>query len=355
MEYLDQPRAIRQGEALPVDQIESFLKDTIAGLHGNVSLKQFPSGASNLTYLVTCGNRQMVLRCPPHGTKAATAHDMGREYKVLSALSDHWRYAPRPLAYSEDASIIGCPFYVMERIQGIILRKEIPAGILTSAADIRSLFEKFVEVLFELHSLDYQKIGLGDLGRPNGYVQRQVTGWNRRYRAARTPDVPDCEKVMAWLEDKMPPETETPAIIHNDYKLDNVVLDPKDPLKIIGVLDWEMTTVGDPLMDLGGTLGYWVEKDDPQERHLMRAMPTHVDGALGRREFIAHYGQLSGRQMEHFDFYLCFGIFRLIVIVQQIYYRYYHGQTSDLRFKRYAKGVSVLERAAGRVIEHSDL
>jgi aminoglycoside phosphotransferase (APT) family kinase protein len=354
MEYLDQPQAVRQAEALPVDRIESFLKDTIPGLHGKVTLRQFPSGASNLTYWVACGNRQMVLRCPPHGTKAAGAHDMGREYKVLSALSGHWPYAPRPLAYTEDESIIGCPFYAMERIEGIILRKEIPPGLLTSAADIRSLFEKFVEVLFELHSLDYQKIGLDDLGHPEGYVRRQVTGWNRRYRAARTPDVPDCENIMAWLEEKMPPETEKPAIIHNDYKLDNIILDPKEPLKIIGVLDWEMTTVGDPLMDLGSTLGYWVDNDDPKERHLMRTMPTHLDGALRRKEFIAYYGQLSGRQMEHFDFYLCFGIFRLIVIVQQIYYRYYHGQTNNHRFKKFAKGVAVLERSAKRVIEYSD-
>ena len=230
-----------------------------------------------------------------------------------------------------------------------------PGRIIHAFFQLRTLFEKFVEVLYELHSLDYRRIGLGDLGRPDGYVQRQVAGWSKRYRKARTPDVPDCERVMAWLEEKMPPETESPTIIHNDYKLDNIVLDANDPLKIIGVLDWEMTTIGDPLMDLGGTLGYWVEKDDPAERHLLRPMPTHLDGALRRREFVAYYGRMSGRRMDHFDFYLCFGIFRLIVIVQQIYYRYYHGQTNNPRFKKYAAGLPVLERAARRIIERSDL
>lgn len=355
MEFRDQPQAVRPGEMLCLDAIEIFLRDTIPGLQGKLTLEQYPSGASNLTYLVACKNRQMVLRCPPFGTKAASAHDMGREYKVLSALSGHWPYAPRPLAYTDDESIIGCPFYVMERIEGVILHREIPPGLYAFPSQIRTLFEKFVGVLVDLHALDFRRIGLGDLGRPEGYVQRQVAGWSRRYRAARTPDVPDCEPVMAWLAEKMPPETDQPTIIHNDYKLDNIILDANDPLKIIGVLDWEMTTIGDPLMDLGCTLGYWVQKNDPQERHLMRSMPTHLDGALGRREFVEYYGRLSGRRMDHFDFYHCFGIFRMIVIVQQIYYRYYHGQTNNPRFKKFADGVPVLERMARRVIEQSDL
>jgi aminoglycoside phosphotransferase (APT) family kinase protein len=326
------------------------LKNSISGLEGALTLEQFPSGASNLTYLLTCGKRRMVLRRPPIGTKAATAHDMGREYKVLSALCEHWPYAPRPLAYCPDASLIGGPFYVMERIEGIIVRKDLPPGILSNPSHLRRLFERFVEVLNELHCLDYGRIGLGDLGKPEGYVQRQVQGWCQRYRAARTPDVPDFESVMAWLEEKMPPESRKAGIIHNDFKFDNIVLDPSDPLKIVGVLDWEMSTLGDPLMDLGGTLGYWVEKDDPPERHVMRTMPTHLDGALTRKEFVDLYGRLSGIEMDRFDFYYCFGLFRLAVIVQQIYYRYYHGQTRDERFARYAFGIPVLERAAKEVI-----
>ncbi|MDQ1334008.1 MAG: hypothetical protein QG552_958 [Thermodesulfobacteriota bacterium] len=355
MDYIDRPADVRKGEDLSSENIEAYLKKVMPDLEGPVRVRQYPSGASNLTYLLSFDNRQLVLRRPPFGTKAATAHDMGREYKVLSALSRHWPYAPRPLVYCEDHAVIGSPFYAMEHLKGIILRKDIPDDLFSSAAQVRRLFEKFVNILYELHSLDYHAIGLGDLGKPEGYVRRQVLGWNKRYRAARTPDVPDCESVMAWLEEKIPPETERPGIIHNDFRLDNIVLDPADPFKIIGVLDWEMCTIGDPLMDLGCTLGYWVQKDDPEERHLIRNMPTHVDGALTRRELVDLYGQISGLRMDRFDFYYCFGLFRLAVIIQQIYYRFYHGQTQDQRAKGYARGVPVLERAAKAVMARSDL
>jgi aminoglycoside phosphotransferase (APT) family kinase protein len=354
-DHIDRPGVVRNGEQLDLNRVEAFLKDSIPGLAGDFTLAQFPSGASNLTYLVTCGQRQLILRRPPFGTKAATAHDMGREVKVLSALCDHLPYVPRPLVYCQDGSVMGCPFYVMERIEGIILRQDLPPGLFDSPSKLRALFERFVEVLNELHALDYTAVGLADLGKPQGYVQRQVLGWSKRYRAARTPDVPDFEAVMGWLADKMPPETERAAIIHNDFKLDNIVLDPSDPFKIIGVLDWEMCTLGDPLMDLGSTLGYWVDKDDPPERHLMRSMPTHLEGALTRREFVETYGRLSGLRMDGFDFYYCFGLFRLAVIIQQIYYRYYHGQTKNERFKGFALAVPVLERAAADVIAKSDL
>jgi len=355
MDYIDHPTEMRKGEGLSPDSIEAYLKEVMPDLKGPVHARQYPSGASNLTYLLSFDNRQLVLRRPPFGTKAATAHDMGREYRVLSALSRNWPYAPRPLLYCEDVAVIGSSFYIMEHLRGVILRKDMPDGLFTSAAQVRRLFEKFVNILHELHSLDYGAIGLADLGKPDGYVGRQVLGWNKRYRAARTPDVPDCESIMVWLEEKIPPETQRPGIIHNDFKLDNIVLDPSDPFKIIGVLDWEMCTVGDPLMDLGCTLGYWVQKDDPDERHLIRTMPTHLDGALTRREFVDLYGRISGIRMDRFDFYYCFGLFRLAVIIQQIYYRFYHGQTQDPRAKRYAEGVPVLERAAREVIARSDL
>ena len=355
MDHMDRPTDVRQSEELAADRIESYLKETIPGLEGPVQVQQYPGGASNLTYLLSFANRQLVLRRPPFGTKAATAHDMGREYKVLSALNRHWPYAPRPLLYCRDESVMGAPFYVMEHLPGIILRKEIPQGLFTTPQQVRRLYEKFVNALVELHSLDYTAMGLGDLGRPEGYVRRQVLGWNKRFRAARTPDVPDCEAVMAWLEEKIPPETGQSGIIHNDFKLDNIVLDPSDPYKIIGVLDWEMCTVGDPLMDLGCTLGYWVEKDDPEERHVIRTMPTHIDGALTRRQLVDLYGRTSGIKMDRFDFYYCFGLFRLAVIIQQIYYRYFHGQTRNPRVKTYAQGVHVLEGAAGRAIARSEL
>lgn len=355
MDHVDRPADVRRGEELDAARIESYLKETIPGLEGPVQIRQYPGGASNLTYLLSFAGRQLVLRRPPFGTKAATAHDMGREYKVLEALSQHWPYAPQPQVYCGDESVMGAPFYVMEQVRGIILRKDIPEGLFATPGQVRRLYEKFVSALAELHSLDYTAIGLGDLGRADGYVNRQVLGWNRRFRAARTPDVPDCEGVMAWLEERIPPETPHSGIIHNDFKLDNIVLDPSDPYKIIGVLDWEMCTIGDPLMDLGCTLGYWVQKDDPEERHIIRTMPTHIDGALTRREFVGLYGRISGVQMDRFDFYYCFGLFRLAVIVQQIYYRFYHGQTRLPRVKAYARGMHVLEGAAKKVITRSGL
>ena len=355
MDFTDQATGIRAGEELDRASIEAFLKDAIPGLAGDLTLRQFPSGHSNLTYLVSVGDREMVLRRPPFGHKAETAHDMGREYRILKAIHSVYPYAPRPLAYTDDASVTGSPFYVMEKISGIILRRDLPPGLDLSPPRVRRLFERLLEVLHELHSIDYGSVGLENFGRPRGYVTRQVTGWNRRYRAARTPDVPGCEDIMAWLEEKMPPESDRPGLIHNDFKFDNVVLDPGDPMKIIGVLDWEMATLGDPLMDLGCSLGYWVEKDDPPERQAIRYMPTHLEGAMTRREMVAHYARLSGLKMENFDFYLCFGLFRLAVIVQQIYYRYYHGQTGDQRFKAMSGAVAVLDRAAREVIENSDL
>ena len=355
MDFKDKATSIRSGEELEQSKVESFIRDSIPGLKGEMTLRQFPSGHSNLTYLVTVGDREMVLRRPPFGHKAKTAHDMGREYHILTAIHSVYPYAPRPLVFSEDKSIIGCPFYVMQKISGIILRRDLPAGLGLSSAQLHQLFERLVHVLHELHTIDFKSVGLENFGKPHGYVSRQVNGWNKRYRAARTPDVPECEDIMTWLEEKMPSETDRPGLIHNDFKFDNVVLDPNDPIKIIGVLDWEMATIGDPLMDLGCSLGYWVEKDDPPERQAIRFMPTHLDGAMTRREMVNYYARLSGLEMEDFDFYFCFGLFRLAVIIQQIYYRYYHGQTSDERFKALVHGVAVLDRSAREVIEKSDL
>jgi aminoglycoside phosphotransferase (APT) family kinase protein len=315
-----------------------------------MTLKQFPSGHSNLTYLVTVGDREMVLRRPPFGHKAKTAHDMNREYRILSAIHEVYPYAPRPLAYSKDESIIGCPFYVMEKISGIILRRNLPAGLEFSPVQVRRLFERLVEVLYQLHSIDYKTAGLENFGKPRGYVSRQVTGWNRRYRAARTPDVPECEDIMGWLEEKMPPETNRPGLIHNDFKFDNVVLDPNDPMNIIGVLDWEMATLGDPLMDLGASLAYWVEQGDPPPFQAMRMMPTNADGAPTRAEVVARYAAKSGLEVDDFSFYYCYGLFRLAGIVQQIYFRSYHGQTEDPRFKNLNLWVSVLAQAAEGVV-----
>ncbi|MCD6281466.1 MAG: phosphotransferase family protein [Deltaproteobacteria bacterium] len=355
MDIIDKPREIRQGEELDAKAIEGFLKESIPGLTGNISIQQFPSGFSNLTYMLSVGDRNFVLRRPPFGRKAKSAHDMSREYRILNALKDVFPYAPRPLAYTEDTSIIGCPFYVMERIEGIILRKDLPEGLHFTPDKARQLCENLLDVQCDLHSIDYKKIGLENFGRPEGYVKRQVEGWSERYRAAKTPDAPGFEDVMSWLHEKMPTDFRKPCIIHNDFKLDNVVLDPKNPLKIIGVLDWEMATIGDPIMDLGNSLAYWVQADDPPDVQAIRMMPTNIPGALTREELVARYAEKTGIAIDNFDFYLCFGLFRLAVIAQQIYYRYYHGQTKDERFKLLIIAVNVLEKSALRIIDMSRL
>ena len=351
----DRATSIRSGEELDAKKVLDFLRDSVPGLKGEVEIKQFPSGFSNLTYLVKVGEREMVLRHPPFGRKAKTAHDMGREYRVLSSLKPVFPYCPQPLVYTEDEAVMGCPFYVMERIPGVILRRDLPKGMELSPQEARTLSENLIKVQCQLHTVDYVQAGLGDFGRPEGYVRRQVEGWSKRYRDARTPDAPDFEKVMQWLYDKMPGESGIVGIIHNDFKFDNAVLDPSNPTEIIGILDWEMATLGDPLMDLGSSLGYWVEKDDPEMMQAIRQMPTHLEGMLTRKEQFALYSELRGIKTDNFDFYYCFGLFRLAVIAQQIYYRFYHGQTKDERFGMLIAAIRVLEATALQVIEKSDL
>ena len=353
MDLTDKAAAIRNGEALDRKKVEVFLKEALPGLSGELTIRQFPGGFSNLTYLLSIDDRELVLRRPPFGTKAKSAHDMSREFRILTALHPVFPYCPKPLAYMEDPDVIGCPFYVMERLSGIILRKNLPEGMTLAPARADTLCDRFLDVLAELHRIDYTAVGLENFGKPDGYVMRQVTGWSERYRAARTPDAPDFETVMAWVKEKMPPDAEKPSIIHNDYRLDNIVLDHADHGRIIGVLDWEMATVGDPLMDIGNTLAYWVQSDDPEERREMRNMPTHLPGFPTRAELIRRYAAKSGRAIENFDFYYCFGLFRLAVIIQQIYYRYFHGQTRDKRFAALIFGVHILESAARRVMEGS--
>jgi aminoglycoside phosphotransferase (APT) family kinase protein len=355
MDLTDKPTKVRQGEELDLRAVEPLLKDSIAGLSGELSVEQFPSGYSNLTYLIKVGDTELVLRRPPFGTKAKTAHDMGREYRILTALHPVFPYCPKPLAYVNDESVLGCPFYMMQRIEGIVLRKNLPKGLDFTPGQMRTLCENLLDVHYQLHSIDYKAVGLEGFGKPEGYVRRQVEGWSGRYKAAHTPDAPTFEKVIGWLHGKMPPDSPQPAIIHNDYKFDNVVLDRENPLKIIGVLDWEMATIGDRLMDLGSSLGYWVQNDDRPDFQAVRMLPTNLPGALTREQFVKRYAEKAGIRIDNFDFYFCFGLFRLAGIVQQIYYRYYHGQTKDERFKPLIGVVHALEKEATRTIQRSSV
>ena len=347
-DVIDRPVEVRRGETLETTRLEPYLREKL-GLEGDVEVLQYPSGFSNLTYMLRVGGSEVVLRRPPFGSKPKSGHDMKREHDVLAALHGAFPYCPRPLHLCEDTSIIGSPFYIMERVEGIIVRRDFPTDLSLSPDAIGALFDRVIGVHAELHAVDHRAVGLEDFGKPEGYVERQVSGWSERYRRARTPDVPDCENVMAWLEQNRPPESGRGCIVHNDFRLDNVVLDPGEPRRIIGVLDWEMATIGDPLMDLGASLAYWVEDDDPAPFQAMRMMPTNVAGAPTREEVVASYAAKSGFEIGDFGFYYCYGLFRLAGIVQQIYYRSYHGQTEDPRFKNLNLWVGVLARSAEAV------
>ena len=344
-DFVDQPRTVRTGEELNLARLEPFLLSHFPESAGPISVDQFPSGHSNLTYLVHLGQRDFVLRRPPFGSKVKTAHDMGREYRVLSKLHSVYPPAPKVLLSCDDDSVIGAPFYMMEPVRGVIIRRDPPAGLPFPAETARGLSESFVDNLARLHSLDYESAGLADLGKPQGYLERQVRGWIERYHGSKTHELPEVERISKWMIERMP-STTAAALIHNDYKYDNVVLDPADITRIIGVLDWEMCTIGDPLSDLGTTLAYWVDPQDSEELQKIRWCPSTYPGSFTRAQLVERYARASDRDVSNLDFYVVFARFKVAVIVQQIYYRYRQGLTKDPRFRAMAEVVKVLMRAA---------
>jgi aminoglycoside phosphotransferase (APT) family kinase protein len=355
--FIDAPHAVRAGEELDVEKVAEYLRATLPEpLAGAPEVGQFAGGASNLTYLLRYPERQLVLRRAPFGHKAKGAHDMVREAHVMEALSKVYPYVPAIVAICEDEGVLGAPFYVMERIEGVIVRRDPPPELGLDAPErARALCLSVVDRLIELHRIDHAAAGLSQLGKGPGYVARQIGGWSDRYLRSRTPDVPDCKEVMAWLDAKKPASEVAIAVIHNDYRFDNVVLDPNNPIRVIGVLDWEMATLGDPLMDLGNSIAYWVQADDEPFRCSMRGQPTNLPGMFTRAEVVQYYGEKTGLRVDNFDFYEVYGMFRLAVILQQIYYRYYHRQTQNQRFATFGQSVSYLEGACRRLIERSKL
>ncbi len=351
---IDEPRAVRASEALDEEALGAWLRASLPELSGPLVVEQFPSGHSNLTYMLRVGARELVLRRPPFGAKIKSAHDMGREFKILTGLCGVTTKAPRPVAFCEDEGVLGAPFYLMERVRGVILRGMRsnpglgPEGL--GPEVMRRLSEALVDNLVELHGVDLEAAGLADLGRPEGYVQRQIEGWTRRWESARTDEVPTIEAAAAWLAAHMPPEAGA-TLIHNDYKYDNVVLDPEDLTRIVAVLDWEMATIGDPLMDLGTTLGYWFTADDPDDLRQLPFGPTVLPGNLSRREVVERYGERSGRDVSGFLFYYVYALFKIAVIIQQIYARFRRGLTDDPRFAMFGFGVQMIGRTAARALE----
>ena len=349
-ELVDKAGSIRAGEELNLDALRQHLEPVLGSNVSELQVSQFPGGHSNLTYLLSSGDAKWVLRRPPFGSKVKSAHDMSREYKILSALKSVYSYGPIPIHFCNDHSVLGCDFYLMNYIEGLVIRREYPTNLNLTPEQIHQQLLNFFDVLGDLHSVNLNEAGLDTFGKPVGYVRRQVEGWTRRWEDAVTPDTVNCDITIKWLHDNMPAESGLASVIHNDYKLDNVIFDANDPLQVIGVLDWEMSTVGDPLMDLGCTLGYWVQTTDPEFFRDARTMPSDIEGAPLRVEIIKRFQDRTGLSVEHFPFYFCFGLFRLCVIGQQIYYRYYHGHTKDERFAGFLTKAHVLQKMCELII-----
>lgn len=343
----DEPRPVRDGEDLPLDRLEAFLRTVLPGRIDPVTVAQFPGGYSNLTYLVRCGAREYVLRRPPAGAAVRGGHDMLREHRLLSRLAPAYPKAPRPVAACEDPSVLGAPFYLMERVRGVILRRHRSAD---SGVDVTALSASLVDTLAELHGVDLAAAGLSDLGRPQGYALRQVRGWIERWNASRTGQVPAVEAVARWLDDQQWPDA-PPALVHNDFKYDNLVLDPGDLSRVRAVLDWEMATVGDPLLDLGTSLAYWVDADDaPAWREGALIDLTSRPGSLTRAEVALRWSRATGRGLEGLVAAYVFGLFKVAVIAQQIYARFQRGLTADPRFARLGDVVNACGETAQAAI-----
>jgi aminoglycoside phosphotransferase (APT) family kinase protein len=343
---VDRAAPVRPGEELDVAALQAYLGGRLPGFAGPVEVRQFPRGFSNLTYLVRAGGRELVLRRPPFGADVRGGHDVVREHRILAALHPVWPKVPRPVLCCDDPSVLGAPFYLMERVAGVVLRDRPPAGVTLDEATMRGVCLAAVDTLAELHAVDWRAAGLEGLGRPEGYVRRQVEGWTARWQASMTDAVPEMDEAAAWLAAHLPAEG-APAVIHNDFKYDNLVLDPADLTRARAVLDWEMATLGDPLMDLGTTLAYWAEAADPPELKMFGV--THLPGNLDRRGVVERYAAKTGRDLSGISFHHAYGLFKVAVIAQQIYARYRAGKTKDPRFAGLLHVVRAAARMAARV------
>lgn len=335
---------VREEDEFDVGLVHTWLKTILPDLSRQPEVFQFSSGASNLTYLLKYSDRELVLRRPPVGTKAVSAHDMKREVLIQSRLKPIYPLVPTVYGLCEDHLILGSDFYVMERIQGVILRRDIPANV--TASDVAWIGQSLMSGLVSLHQVDSSI--LPELNRGAGYVRRQVEGWSKRYRNALTDDVPNGEQVMQWLEKNQPNDVAS-CVIHGDWRIDNCVFD-LSAKRMVGVLDWELATVGDPLMDLGSALAYWVDRDDEPAFASLRRQPSHLEGMPTRSEFINYYLASSGLRCDDFTFYEVFGLFRLAVIIQQIWARFSIGQTTNPAFASFGLGVNTLMNRANGLI-----
>lgn len=342
---------VRQEDSFDIAAVDAELKQHIDNLQGVPEVKQFTSGASNLTYLLSYPERDLVLRKPPRGAKPKSGHSMWREYTVIKALQPVYPTVPNTLYYmSHEASVIGAEFYVMDRVPGVHVTTEIPAQWEWGAEQTRLFCRSFWDKLIALHRVDYQATGLENFGRPQGYIERQIKGWNERYAKALTDDAEGFEDVREWLDANRPQTEGSHSILHGDFRIDNLILSQGVTHKIKAVLDWEISALGDPLMDLGAALVYWVEPGDPASLKALKKQPSDALGMFTRREVVQYYAEQTGQKIDDFTFFYTYGIFRLAVIAQQIYYRYYHQETTNKAYAIYGPGARSLGHYARHII-----
>lgn len=362
--------ALRAGEELDLAALDRFLRERLPREQfdpaASIELEQFPGGHSNLTYLIRFGSHEFVLRRPPVGPVAPTAHDMPREYNLLSVINPHFALAPKPILLCKDVKIIGVPFYLMERRRGSIVRQNLPDALDDDLDLRRRLSETVIDTLVALHAVDIYASGIVNIGKPDGLVRRQVRGWADRWQRSQTGELLEMDKVVQWLDERIPPELRDAAtIVHNDFKLDNLMLAADDPTRVIAVLDWEMTTVGDPLIDLGLVLTYWtmkgegkgerkVEEQDGKQNRSLSAV-TNGPGWMTREEITERYELKTGRDLSRIVFYETFARFKIAVIIQQIYFRYVQGQTQDERFRNFDVLVRELAQDALSLAQRSGI
>ncbi|UFJ43025.1 phosphotransferase family protein [Brevibacillus humidisoli] len=343
---------VRPGEELNLQHVERFLREHIADVpDAPLEVEQFPAGHSNLTYLLRSGDWEVVLRRPPLGPIAPKAHDMKRESWILSLVHQVYPLAPKPYLFCEDETILGAPFYVMERRKGMVLDREWPDGVAYSPELGQRISESVVETLVALHEIDWQAAGLGSLGRPEGFMERQVHGWIGRYERSKTDEIPVVEETAKWMLEHLP-ESPPATIVHNDYKLNNLILSTVDAAQVVAVVDWEMTTIGDPLSDVAITVSYWDEVEDAEQLRSGLTSVTSLPGFFSRRELLERYASKSGRDLTEIDFYLTYAYYKVAVICQQIYYRWKMGQTMDPRFERLGKVAENVMHQAHQIAMH---
>jgi aminoglycoside phosphotransferase (APT) family kinase protein len=342
--------AVRTGEELSVGALTDYLKGKIEGAEHGIVVEQFPNGHSNLTYMLRAGGREYVLRRAPLGPVAPKAHDMAREFRILQAVHPYFPEAPAVYHVCEDPAVIGAVFFLMERRHGIVIRDDVPPEVREVPNYPKLVSEAVIDCMVRMHAIDISGKGLAALGKPEGFIERQVRGWADRWSRAKTEEMPTMDRVIQWLADRLP-VSPAPTLVHNDYKLDNLMLRLGAIDQVEAVLDWEMTTVGDPLADVGLTLCYWTWATGPQVRARPISAITSEPGWYTREQFIQRYAESTGRDLTHITYYEVLGIFKLAVILQQIYYRFYRGQTQDTRFKNFGERVRGLVDLAGSLTD----